>query len=95
MSCGTPCKGVTRIVHGSIGLAKAALRIDSVSETVRAERLRACRTCAHSSKHPTRRSEDGLPRVRMCGQCRCWIGAKVRVAGEACPIGLWEAVEKL
>lgn len=94
-NCGEPCGSVHRIAHGALGLVKAGLHIDAASADVREARLGQCRWCEHSTKHPTKRTPDGLPLVRVCLRCRCWIGAKVRVAKEACPIGLWLAVENI
>ena len=88
MSCGG-CKGVTKIFHGAVGLAKAALGLDAVSVSVREARLDRCRVCEHATRHPTKRTAAGLPLVRWCRACRCWLDAKTRVASESCPIGSW------
>ena len=93
MSC-QGCKGVSMVVHGVQGLAKAALRIDATPPTERENRLGKCRDCEHSTKHPTRKAADGKPLVRWCKLCKCLLTAKTKVASEACPDGRWPAVNK-
>ena len=67
------------LVRGAVGVAKAALGVHAApDETVRA-RWAACLACdAHD--------------CGRCTACGCFTGAKIRVAGESCPRGVWAAV---
>jgi hypothetical protein len=67
------------LVRGAVGVAKAALGVQAApDETVRA-RWAECLAC---DSHDAGR----------CTACGCFTGAKVRVAGETCPRGKWQAV---
>jgi hypothetical protein len=71
--------GVGDLVRGAVGVAKAALGVQPApSEVVRA-RWAACLACADHD-------------CGRCMACGCFTGAKIRVAGESCPRGVWVAV---
>jgi len=76
---GDQSPSVGDLVRGAVGVAKAALGVQAApDETVRA-RWAACLACeAHD--------------CGRCRECGCFTGAKIRVAGESCPRGLWTAV---
>jgi len=64
------------IADGVVGLGKWLLRIDRSAPWTIVKREALCSVCPE--------------RVReRCGNCGCLIYAKVRVAGESCPIGRW------
>lgn len=67
------------LVRGAVGVAKASLGVQAApDETVRS-RWAACLACdAHD--------------CGRCRECGCFTGAKIRVAGESCPRGVWVAV---
>jgi hypothetical protein len=67
---------VERMARGMVGLGKAAMGIDKAPRRVVEFRLSVCQACPHH--------DDG-----KCGACGCWLGAKTKIAGEACPIGSW------
>lgn len=73
----TGCCGKTkRLIKGAVGLAKAHAGIDKADDETVSERFRQCLACEHH--------DHG-----KCGKCGCWIGPKIRVKGEACPVGRW------
>jgi len=67
-----------RIAHGASGLAKAALGIERADDATIAERYALCMTCDRNA-------------LGVCTECGCLCAAKMRVAGEACPEGKWQA----
>lgn len=48
-------------------------------------RLAACGSCEHNKR---------ISWLRYCGQCGCWLRAKVRLSYQRCPIGRWEAAKQ-
>lgn len=74
---GTPSVG--DMVRGAVGVAKAALGVQAASEADTRARWAFCQQC---DQHDCGR----------CNACGCFTGAKVRVAGESCPLGKWAAV---
>lgn len=70
------------VIHGAVGLVKAATGIDKAPDDVIAERARLCAECVH-----------GEGRV-LCGVCSCVLAAKQRLASERCPLDppRWDAV---
>jgi hypothetical protein len=70
------------VVHGAVGLVKAAAGMDKAPDDVIAERARLCAECVH-----------GEGRV-LCGVCSCVLAAKQRLASERCPLDppRWDAV---
>lgn len=67
------------LVRGAVGVAKAALGVQAATDEVVRARWAACLACdAHD--------------CGRCTACGCFTGAKVRVASEACPRGVWSAV---
>lgn len=51
---------------------------------VRRHRLSACNGCEHRKR---------IAWLRYCGQCGCWLRAKIGLTYQRCPIGKWEAVK--
>lgn len=51
------------------------------SEQDAEKRLAICRTCDHMNS------------LKMCGQCGCFMPAKVRLKHTYCPIQQWGAIE--
>jgi hypothetical protein len=74
-----------KIVHGAVGLTKAALHVGMGEPEVVSRRRTICRGCEHSEK----RKVMGRVLVRMCGKCGCLIGPKTVIRSERCPVGLW------
>jgi hypothetical protein len=80
------------------GMAGALVRwgragFRGLNETKAAARLEICHSCPHLVEAPdkfvyrvklVKRSDQ-----RVCNECGCVASAKVRVATERCPIGLW------
>ena len=78
---------VETIMHGAAGIAKAVAGIDPASkETVDRRRL-ACFGDA-TQDPPLPRCEQAAS-GGVCNKCGCWLWAKIRNAGEKCPIGKW------
>ena len=92
MSCGDCPKFPSMIVHGVVGLTKAALHIDRASDAVIAERRDQCRNCNHATKRLARAHlpTKGLTNLSRCLLCRCNIAAKTMIAGESCPGAKWK-----
>jgi len=79
MSC---CGGTKKIVHGAIGLAKAALHVELADAKVIAERREICRQCDHSEK----RLFANRVLISRCRVCGCFIAAKTSLKSESCPL---------
>lgn len=69
---------IQRVAHGAAGLAKAALGMERSDDATIAARYALCMAC---DRHA----------LGVCTACGCFCAAKVRVAGEACPQGKWQA----
>lgn len=78
------CGGVGRIIHGAIGLAKAAIGIDLADEATIEARRAICRACPHAMPH-----EKNPAKFGACEKCGCRLQAKTAIASESCPIGKW------
>ena len=61
-------------------LVKKSNRI-LVSENIRNDRLITCSSCVYR-----------IESVNLCSKCGCYLPAKTKLAGSACPIGKWQAV---
>ena len=70
----TPAK--TNVLKGIIGLTKAHAGFDKAEDATVIERQSICERC----------EQNDLGRCRQCG---CYLWAKVRVAGERCPMAKW------
>ena len=92
MGCG--CDGVKKIVDGVTGLAKAALGVGAAAPEVAKFRRDVCRGCEHATRNadPRFAVNGGLTTLSQCRECSCLIGAKTKLAGEACPLNKWGAV---
>ena len=76
---GDQSPSVRDLVRGAVGVAKAALGVQAASDETVRSRWAACLACdAHD--------------CGRCTECGCFTGAKVRVASESCPRGVWAAV---
>lgn len=69
------------IVHGAAGIAKAVLGIDAADAETAKRREAVCGACEHVTL------TAGV--LRRCEICGCALAAKVKIAGEKCPIGKW------
>lgn len=78
-------------VRGALGLSKAAMNLEPVSDQALRSRRKACGGCpaATRTKPLGRLPLSVLTPTSTCSVCRCNLYAKTRVAGEACPRGLW------
>ncbi len=74
-----------KIIKGAAGLAKAAAGIDKADSRTIAARRAACLQCEHLHQDGRLRMSTGA----ICWECRCFLIAKTRIAGETCPIGKW------
>jgi hypothetical protein len=85
------CGGVAKLAHGVIGLAKAAVGADPVSDATLLMRRDICRECDRATRNPTRvhLPTKGLTSFSRCTACDCVIAAKSRLASERCPLGKW------
>lgn len=83
----TPAK----VVHGAIGIAKAALHIGRASEEEVAKRRNLCRNCEHATRNddPKFKATNGLTNLSQCQKCSCVILAKTSNKDEKCPLGRW------
>tara|TARA_Y100000310_G_scaffold147425_1_gene146695 strand:- start:7806 stop:8216 length:411 start_codon:yes stop_codon:yes gene_type:complete len=70
------------VVHGAVGLSKAALGVDATEKGVRDRRWEVCRSCDKAT-----RNKHGEP--NRCGECGCVLAAKIRIARESCPLHKW------
>jgi hypothetical protein len=71
--------GLGDMVRGAVGVAKAALGVQAAPVAEVQARWAFCQQC---DQHDCGR----------CLACGCFTGAKIRVAGESCPLGKWVAV---
>lgn len=71
-----PKSSLMQFVRGAVGITKASLSMDAAKRETQEERYRICANCP---------SND----LGKCGACGCWIGPKVRLAGETCPQSHW------
>jgi hypothetical protein len=69
-----------QIVHGAVGLAKAALGVDRADEETIQKRRAICRECPHAIPCPLLANKKC-----RCELCGCLLSAKTVVAGEVCP----------
>jgi len=78
----------TEVIHGAVGLAKAATGIDRAeAATIEARRV-ICRACEHALPCVFRGLHT-LGRKCKCAKCGCNLRAKTTLAGENCPDGRW------
>lgn len=75
---GSVVSAATRIVSGAVGTAKAYFGIDPAPESEVQRRYSICETCE----------------MNVCGQClhagcNCFIGTKIRIASQSCPLEKW------
>jgi hypothetical protein len=91
------------VLHGAIGLAKAAAQalgvpVDLVDEQTINARAEACRCCPHHARGQKLAGQPCKPLAinSVCTACSCLLIAKVRLASEKCPLDppKWEAVER-
>lgn len=91
-----PCGGCGSIIHGAIGLAKAALQkigvpvdlADDATINARAEACRCCPNHARGKKYADQPCKD-IAINSVCTGCGCLLSAKIGQASEKCPIGRW------
>jgi hypothetical protein len=83
--------GCEKVIHGAVGLTKAALGVDAIPLEVMQARRDECRDCEHATRNPSPRYavNKGLTSLSRCRKCDCLIAAKTKLAGERCPIGRW------
>ncbi|MCC7409885.1 MAG: hypothetical protein IT442_17595 [Phycisphaeraceae bacterium] len=72
----TTVGGVMRSIRGAAGIAKSQLGLDPAPDSVVTYRWTTCTACE--------RFDRG-----HCGLCGCNLPAKVRLAGQKCPLGRW------
>jgi len=87
----TCSKAVTTVIHGAVGLTKAAMGVGQVTEqTVKIRRDR-CRECPQATRLnlPQFAAFKGLHKFSLCTTCKCFIGAKTLLASEKCPLAKW------
>lgn len=68
----------SRVAHGAVGLAKAAIGLDRAPADVIHARQHICLHCDRLAKG-------------FCRACGCLVAAKIRLRAETCPIGKWGA----
>jgi hypothetical protein len=85
------CDGAKKIVKGAMGLTKAALAIDQVSDGEKLRRRDICRDCPQATRnqHRLHLSTKGLTACSMCKVCSCNIKAKTSLVTEHCPESKW------
>lgn len=75
------CVSLLRKVAGGLKLAAVDFGLmDATPEPLREARQAACTACEHFD-------------FGICSDCGCVLWAKVRIASEDCPRGLWPTVE--
>lgn len=91
MSCCGKSEPLTasKIVHGAIGLTKAALQIDRPSEETIQSRRDICRACDFASRNDKFPEFKGLTSFSICSECSCLIAAKTVIGKETCPESKW------
>ena len=68
-----------QLLTGAVGLLKAEFGVDAVDDDTYRQRKQTCMACDNYD-------------FGVCGKksgCQCYLAAKVRVAGETCPVGKW------
>lgn len=78
------CSDCKQVVHGAVGLTKAALHIDRADESVIEQRRSICRQCEYAQ--PCRSNPQ---KKCTCSECGCRLAAKTVIASERCPVGAW------
>jgi len=71
----------SKVLHGAAALAKAAVGLDQAAPDVIAQRQQSCDGCMHKEKKLI---------GSWCGLCGCALAAKIRLASERCPAGVWQ-----
>lgn len=97
--CGknTVIRAVGAIGKGAMGIAKALLGTDPVTEEVRQQRIAICKACEHAAPGVIHRDKkvycgklwSGLFRDK--DTCGCVLELKVLNASSSCPLGKWSA----
>ena len=75
----TPRASPWQLLTGAVGLLKAEFGVDAVDDATYRQRKQTCLACDNYD-------------FGVCGKksgCQCYLAAKVRVAGETCPVGKW------
>ena len=75
--------------RGILGLGKALLRREPVSDAVRQERRATCAKCPEARHLKRVGSLHVLTATSVCGMCHCNLRGKTRLSGETCPTGKW------
>ncbi len=90
------CVNCGRLVHGAMGLIKAAahcvgIGVDKTPPELVILRRDQCRACDCSTKNPDPQyaTTSGLTTKSRCLDCGCLIAAKIRVNSESCPQDKW------
>lgn len=75
------------VIHGAVGLAKAALGIGLSDDATVETRRAICRACDSAV-----RSKYKPDWVCRCRECNCNLKAKTMLASESCPLGKWASI---
>lgn len=73
-----------KLVTGSAHIVWFLLHHCRPSLPVLLHRRAACGGCEHNRRFAW---------LRYCGQCGCWLRAKIGLTYQRCPVGKWEAVK--
>ena len=76
-------KGLLGLIKGGAKLLKSELGVDAADEETMAKRKEMCLGCP---------IYDFGVCVEEKGGCGCFVAAKIKLKGEACPLSKWEAV---
>ena len=101
------CENCGGVVHGAIGLGKAAINkiganVDVAPDDVISFRRDICRNCDYAKRKNERkdRVKDGKPTngltwYTQCNICNCFLGPKTSLASEECPLKKWGTVKPI
>ena len=76
-------RGLLGLIRGGAKLLKSELGVDAADEETMAMRKEMCLGCP---------IYDFGVCVEEKGGCGCFVAAKIKLKGEACPLSKWEAV---
>ena len=76
----------SELVTGGIGVGKAFLGVDASEEDVLKARWAICHGGSINGELVSACDQHHFGQCKACG---CFIAAKIRIAGESCPLGKW------
>ncbi|MFW6002226.1 MAG: hypothetical protein ACOCQD_02715 [archaeon] len=78
--------GFKDYVKGAKGISKASLGVDAASEQIIQERFQICLNCP---KLIVKQKKLSNKKFFKCGACGCFLGYKIKIKSEKCPLNKW------